>query len=53
MATTAPEENENNPMGLAAAARKIMKGLNGLDTSKVEVVDEEQAPPTVRTQLLP
>jgi hypothetical protein len=38
----------SDPLGLAAAARKLMQGLKGADLTRVEVADDEQAPPTVR-----
>jgi hypothetical protein len=42
----------SDPLGLASAARKLMQDFRGTDTSKIELADDEQAPPTVPYLLL-
>lgn len=51
-ADTAARPTAAGPVGLAAAAKKMLGGLKGFDATKVEVADDEQAPPTVRSAYL-
>ena len=44
--TSAPAEEA--PLSLAERAKKLMNSFKGTDATKIEVAEEDQAPPSVR-----